>query len=192
MISSGDAKFHDVSQASYAADTTGSITHLDVVPQGNSVNNREGKAWQNTSLAIRGQVNSNSTTLVALASLYIVWDKQPNKTLPAITDILDSASAYSQTKRENAPRFKIVRKLRYSLEGNTGTAGQQTESTVHDIDEYVRLPQDAIALTTTADTTGAIGNRIQGALYAITVGNNGAGTGAAAFQVNYRLNFKDM
>lgn len=187
-----DAKFHDVAVASYVLDTTGSITHLDVVPQGTSVNDREGKAWQNTSLQIRGSAVANSAATVGTGAVYIVWDKQPNKALPAITDILDSANAGSFTKRENALRFKIVRKLRYNFEGNQTTAGQQTESTMHDVDEYIRLPGECVALTTAADTTGAIGNRISGALLAVTVGTVAAGTGAASFSVRYRLNFKDI
>lgn len=192
LIGMADAKYHDVAAASYACDTTGSITHLDVVPQGDSVNNRTGKAWLNTSLNIRGTVTSNAATTATVAAIYIVWDKQPNKALPAITDVLDSVSSLSFTKRENAQRFTIVRKLRYSLEGDTGSLSNQTRSTQFDVDEYVRLPRDAVALATTSDTTGAIGNRITGALYAITVGNVTAGTTASTAALSYRLNIKDI
>ncbi len=186
-----DAKYVDVANTAYVADTTGTITHLSVVPQGTTVNSRDGKAWVNTTLLVRGNVGTPDSSDYGpqVAALYIVWDKQPNKALPAITDILDSASANAFSKRENALRFQIVRKFRYSVEGSKDTA--LTNSSGYDVDQYVRLPSDAVSLTTAGDTTGAIGNRIQGALYAVTVGTAGSGD-AARFNVGYRLNFKDV
>lgn len=187
----GDAKFFDKAAASYAMDTTGSITHIDVVPQGTTVNEREGKAFAPTSVHVRGYANSGTEGLTTQGVLYLIWDYQPNKALASITDVLDSTSSVSFPKRENAGRFKILRQLRYVFSGESDNSAVSGPN-VFDIDEYVRIPKDCVALCTAADTTGAIGNRISGALLAITVGRTAAGTAAAGCTVGYRVNFMDI
>lgn len=185
----GDAKFLDTAVAVYALNTTGSITHISPVPQGTTVNQREGKAFRCTSVNVRGQCFNNTTSALNAVAMYLVWDYQPNKVLPAITAIFDTVNAYSFPSRENNERFKVIKKFYTSLIGvfSAPTNGQMAEP----IDEYVRLPEDCNVLCTSADTTGAIGNTIQGALYWITMGNNAAGTADADCEVGFRLNFTD-
>jgi len=185
----GDYKFFDVAQALHQCDTTGSITHLSIIPQGTSVNTREGKGCRVTSVNVRGHVSSKTNTIRAFYAIYLVWDYQPNKVLAAITDILDSANSRSFPKRENNDRFKIIKKY-YGL-----VNGEQVAVPAYGmawpIDDYVRLPDDANILCTTTDTTGAIGNTIQGALLLVTVGDVAAGLTAAETQIGFRLNFTE-
>jgi len=185
----GDYKYHDVANAQYANDTTGSITHLTVIPQGTSVNEREGKGCRITSINVRGDIRSGTTTSSARYASYLVWDYQPNKVIAGITDILDSANSQSFPKRENNERFKILKKYYGVVEGEDAA----TLSFGHScpIDDYIRVPDDMNILCTTADTTGAIGNTIQGALYLVTVGDIGAGTAAARSHLGFRINFTD-
>lgn len=186
----GDAKYIDLASAVYNFDTTGDIVHLDVVPQGTSVNERDGRAWKDTSLSIRGSAVNDSTATYTNNALIIVWDKQPNKALPAITDILDSANVVSLNKRENSSRFVTVRRFQFILTGKGD--GSTTDGFAKTFDEYIRLPKGCIATTTSGDTTGAIANRISGALYAISVGSVVAGTTACAGTFTMRLNFMDV
>lgn len=191
----GDNKYYDYnsgSSATFALNTTGSIVHLDDVSQGTTVNTRDGRKWRNTSVAIRGQAVSDSATATAIGACYLIWDRQPNKALAGITDYLDAADAYSFPKRENAQRFLTIRKWRWSFAGNSTTAGQNNDSTVYAIDEYVKLPAECIAETTSADTTGAIGNRVTGALLLITTGSVVSGTADANMVVKIRTNFRDI
>lgn len=188
-IGKSDAKFVDTAVATYALDTTGSITHVSIVPQGDTVNQRNGKAFRCTSCQVRGQINSNSATTVAQWAWAIVWDYHPNKALPAVTDILDSINANSYPKRENNERFKLCRYSHGVVAGNTTTPATGRE--VNEVNEFIKLPKDAIAKCTTADTTGVIGNRIEGALYLISMGDTAAGTGAAALIVGVRVNIVD-
>lgn len=44
----GDAKYIDVPYSATYMNTTGVITHLDVVPRGTAVTEREGRCWRNT------------------------------------------------------------------------------------------------------------------------------------------------
>jgi len=186
----GDAKYFDTATATYAANTTGSITHLSIVPQGTTVNSRIGKAFRCTSVSVRGRVVADTTTTEALAAAYLVWDYQPNKALAAVTDILDAANANAFPKRENAGRFKIIKKWQYELLGNTTTPATGQEG--HAIDDFVKLGSDKNVLCTAADTTGVIGNTIEGALLFVTVGAIAAGTADANFLVGFRLNYQDL
>jgi len=186
----GDAKWVDTAQATYAVDTTGSITHISIVPQGTSVNAREGKAFRCTSVNIRGFISANSAATQNDYQCCLVWDYSPQKVLPAITDIFDSVTSLSFPKRENNERFKIVKKYKGILLGNSA-APTTGDETFH-IDDYVKLPKDANVLCTTGDTTGAIGDVIQGALYWVTMGFHApSATLAAVATMGFRVNFTD-
>jgi len=188
----GEAKYFDIAIGVLPLNTTGSVSHLDIIPTGTTVNSRDGRKFKNTSFQIRGVAAADTTTTSANGAMYLVWDRQPNKALAGVTDILDTASSSSFAKRENAQRFKIIKKWRYQFAGNITTAGQQTTATAFDIDDYVRLPEECVAECTTADTTGAIGNRVTGALLLLTIGNTGAGTTDANVSITTRVNFVDM
>lgn len=190
--SAGEAKYVDIAATNYALNVTGSITHLDVVPTGTTVNSRDGRKFKPTAVQFRGNAGADQTTTCTSGAMYLVWDHQPNKALASITDVLDSATAQSFSKRENSQRFKIIKKWRWAFSGNSLTAGQQTSSSWFDIDDYVKLPDYCVAECTTSDTTGAIGNRVTGALLLITVGGSAAGTSDAVAFVNTRVNFVDI
>lgn len=185
----GDAKFFDTAAATYQVNTTGSITHLSIVPQGQTVNTREGKAFRCKSVRVRGTIQSDTTTVISMYHGALVWDYQPNKALPAITDIYDSVDPRAFPKKENAQRFKIIKEYRNVIIGNATTPGSGKESFI--IDDFVKLPIDCNVLLTAADTTGVIGDTIQGALYWVTTGNIAAGTADGNFFLGFRLNFTD-
>lgn len=189
----GEGKYFDIAAGSTALNTTGSVTHIDVVPVGSSVNSRDGRKWKNTSFQIRGIAGNDNTATTTQGALYLVWDRQPNKALAGVTDILDSASSTSFAKRENAQRFRILKKWRWVFNGNGATAGQQTSGTAYDIDDYVRLPDECVAECTTADTTGQIANRVTGALLLVAVGNQaGPATNDGYVTITTRVNFVDL
>lgn len=185
-----DAKFFDVGAATYGVSTTGSVTHLDVIPQGTTVNSREGKSFQIRNIHIQGFMDSNSTTTIALGLAYLIWDHQPNKALAAVTDILDSANSLSFLKRENKTRFQVLKKILICNVGNTTTPATGREMIL--VDEYVKTKHlGLVAQCTVADTTGAIGNRINGALLLVTAGNVASGTADQDLIVNIRIGFND-
>lgn len=138
---------------------------------------------------MRGLVQADATSLVPQWANYLVWDRQPNKALAAITDVLDSANSLSFPKRENAQRFKIIKQWRGTFAGNITTPAGDTVEV--DVDEYVKLPPECVSSFTTADTTGVIGDIITGALLFISVGNIAAGTSDANTQLGFRVNFRD-
>ena len=185
----GDAKFLDIAQATYDNNTTGSITHLDVVPRGTGVNARIGKAFVPTSLQIQGHVSTDSESATVHWANYLVWDLSPNQALPAITDILDAGNSLAFPKRENSHRFKIIRRFHGVLSGPNSTATGQEQIT--DVQEYVRMPKGIVSMCTSTDEAGTIGSRVTGALYLISTGNKGAGTVDATSTLTMRLNYME-
>jgi len=186
----GDRKYVDTAEAVYACNTTGSITHISIVPTGTSVNTRDGKAFKVNSVQLRGYVTADTTTTTTLAWCALVWDYQPNKALPALTDIWDLVNGTAMIKRENNARFKILMYRRYPIMGNV--TAPATGAEVYQLDEYHKLPNDCVALCTSADTTGVIGNRINGALYLCTGGSTAAGTADGNAVLFARANFTDL
>lgn len=184
-----DSKYFDVAANAYAFNTTGAVTHLDIVPQGDTVSQRQGKSWQNTNLQIRGHIFNDTAAVYNQIAMYIIWDRQPNKALAGITDILDAATSYSFMKRENKGRFLCIKKWQRVLIGNTTTPATGREAIV--IDKWIKLPQECVAQATAADTTGAIGNRVTGALLLAVVGSTAGGTADASSILQFRVGFKD-
>ncbi len=190
FVTANDYKFVDLLGQTITMDTTGSVTLLATIAQGNTVNQREGKSAQLTSVRIRGNQRAGSTTTIADGAQYLVWDRQPNKALAAVADVLTSATSNAFPNRENAQRFVILKNFRCSFAGNTATPAAGTE--IIDIDEYVKLPRECVTSYTTADTTGVIGDIISGALLWVSVGDIGAGTASATSTLSFRVNFRDQ
>lgn len=186
----GENKYVDVAITTYPCDTTGTITHISVVPQGDSVNSRDGRKFMLKTVQIRGKVMNGSTATYTNNAILLVWDKQPNKALAAITDILDSVHADSMNKRENASRFVILRRWDMMLTGKND--GSTVGGFIRNFDRFVKLPGGLIAECTPSDATGEIGNRVTGALLLVTVGSIVAGTAAASFIGPIRVGFEDV
>jgi len=184
----GDAKFVDATITQAAVNTTATIQHVSIIAQGNTVNDRVGKACRATTAKVRAVVSQDAAAQSNVVRCLLVWDYQPNKALAAVTDIIDAATPQAQPKRENNLRFKIIRDWWMTLSGN-GNLGTVTTKVL--IDSYVKLPRDANILYTTADTTGVIGDVIQGALLFITLGDAAAGTADNALTGTLRLNFDE-
>lgn len=190
-----DSKFIELTtDATKVLDTTGTVTHLDIIPQGDTVSARTGKSFQLTNFQIRGMMANNAASVISHVAVYLVWDRQPNKAIAVVGDFLEtsgSASATAFAKRENKGRFLCIKKWQRVLIGQ-GTAGVPVtgrEALV--IDKWIKLPQECVAQCTAADTTGVIGNRITGALLLVTIGNVAAGTAASLLTYRYRIGFKD-
>jgi len=186
---SGETGFLDVASASYALDTTGSVTLLNTVPQGTSVNQRVGKKMNLKSLQFRGNLGANSAALVNDVAFMIVYDKRPTGALPAVTDILAFANSNAMNNDANSGRFVFMKRHDDILIGNTSAAASFTDSAVKACDYFLNLK--GMPTVYKAAGTGAIGDIEQGALYLVTVGNNAAGTSAASKTGTFRLRFQD-
>lgn len=189
-VANKETGFVDLAAATYAMNTTGSITLIPTIPQGVSVNQRVGKKILLKSLQIRGQcIPGGATVLAAHCAWMIVYDRRPTGALPAITDVLSSVSASSLTNDANSGRFRILRRWQDVIIGNITTAGQSTDSSVYVIDEYLKLK--GLPMVFKAAGTGAISDIEEGALYLITVGDSVAGANDGDAILGFRTRFID-
>lgn len=185
-----EAKYVSVANAVYVLNTTGSITHISIIPQNATVNGKIGRKAELSYVQVRGQFSADTTATIQTYAAYLVWDEQPAGALPAITDILDTADAYSFPKRENVGRFRILRKWTGVLTGNVTTPATGQE--VVRLDDYVRLPRGCIVVSKDGDATGVIANIANGALYWVTVGSIAAGTADGNCVATMRVGFRDQ
>lgn len=174
--------------------TAGTAWCLNQVPLGNSSITRVGRRFANTALAIRALVQAGSTTKTANCLLLLVWDRNPNTgaAMPTYAQILSGATPTpnSLTNKDNAPRFKILRRWQFQVMGNNTTAGQQTDKTQYYIDEFVKM-KNKVTLLTAADTTGVVPDMVEGALHLYVISDQAAGTTAPSLSMQTRLYFSD-
>lgn len=192
MGARGEAKYRDRGVVTALCRDTGVIFHLNPIPQGTGVTQRDGRIAQCTSVQLRGSVRTGAQGDLKQACAYLVWDLQVNKAAPNVVDILDAGGALSLPRRENTSRFKFIKKWRWALAGHTGTTGNPIDGGIYDIDEYIRLPSYCVSEWTSTDTTGELTNCVKGALYLVVTGDATIDANAATLQVYPRVNFKDI
>lgn len=186
-----ESGFVDLANASYNLDNAGgatSVTLIATVAQGASVNQRVGKKIMWKSLQCRGTMNNRTTSVANDVAVMIVYDKRPTGALPAVTDILNTATAASFNNDANSGRFRILKRIDEVLIGNTTTptTGQEEK----DVSFFLDLK--GMPSVFKAAGTGAIGDIEEGALYLVCVGDNAAGTAAAYLTAGFRTRFIDV
>lgn len=133
------------------------MTHIDVIARGSGSDQRRSNQFK-----IK-QVRWISRLLGATAgpvhSSLLLWDLQPNKALPVIADTVNNGIV-AVLKSQAFGRFILIDSL-YPERLVVGETFYKDK--VYDINQYVT--------TTDADTTGAIGNRVSGALILYQLGN---------------------
>jgi len=185
-----DAKekgFVDVAVANKAADTTGTIALYNTVAQGAGTSQRIGKKFKMTSIQIKGSVSAGTAAVLNDIACILIYDKRPTGSLPAITDILDTATSRSFNNDANAGRFQTIRRWDWTLSGNSTTTATGAE--IRGFDKFVKLNHMVVCK---AAGTGAIGDIEEGALYMVTVGNQAAGTSAANISFGTRVRYVDV
>lgn len=187
-VASKETGYVDLALQTYNCDTTGTITLIATIAQGASVNQRVGKKILLKSLQCRGSVRNGTTATLNDVAVLIVYDRRPTGSLPAITDILDTATSRSFNNDANSGRFKILKRSDFVLSGIPATTNGDGPSC--NFDWFLKL--HSLPETFKAAGTGAIGDIEEGALYLVTVGNVAAGTAAAEAFVGFRTRFVDI
>jgi len=184
---SGETGYVDLAVATYAMDTTGTVTLLGTISQGAAVTQRVGKRIVWKSVQCRGNIINSSTATTNDVAYMIVYDKRPTGSLPTITDILVSASTFSMNNDNNSGRFSILKRVDEQLVGpSTGL----NPFCAKIADFYLKIKDLPCVYKSAA--TGGIGDIEQGALYLVTVGEVAAGTAAASGRFAFRVRFRDI
>jgi len=176
------------------ADDSGDITLLSTIPQGSSTSQRVGKCVKLVSLQVRGELIANNIAAGGYnhCELLIVYDAMPRGALPAVGDVLAAPlQPLSFALDTNSTRFKILKRISFDLLGSPAeTAPVNGMSWARSFNFYLDL--DYRPTIYKAATTGVIADHEEGALYALTIGNNTAGTSAATFTIRFRLRYYDF
>lgn len=185
-----EMKYVDVAIAAGALDTTGSVTFLNNISVGSTLSTRADCAIRLLGCVTKGNVQSKSATTVAAGAWMIVYDRAPSPyltpVLPAVTDILETATTAAFQVVDGRNRFQILCRFDYSFIGNNTTPTNQ--SAFRSVNEKLdfNLParyEEAGGGTLTSITTGA--------LYLLCIGDTAAGTGAATANLTIRVLFAD-
>lgn len=177
----------DLAASTYNCDTTGTITLIATIPQGTSVNQRVGKKVMLKSVQFRGLIRAKAATTTADAAFLIIYDARPTGALPAITDVLDTATAASFNNDTNSDRFRILKRRDFTVCGNVTTPSTGQEAKTADF--FLKINKPSVFK---AAGTGAIADISDGALYLVTVGNQAAGTGACELAGGFRTRYIDV
>lgn len=123
--------------------STGGVVVLNDITQSVAQNGRIGNQIAMKSCSYRYEVDFGGGTAPQNGRNILIWDKQFNSTLPAVTDILSGGSYLSYLVYGNKDRFTILRNDIWSLNPNGNT-------TVF-YEGHVRINM----MTTFLDATGA-------------------------------------
>lgn len=168
------------------------MTLVNTIAQDASPTTRIGKKVMMTAIAIRGNAIVNTVLANARATLLLVYVRNNNQasTLPAWTEILVTQGSTALTNRDNASKFKILRRWDYKLIGDQDSTTPTTDN-LQLVEEFVKFKKPLEACWTTAGTAGTIGQFEKGSLLLISVGSIAQAAPAPVFNGNTRVYFTD-
>lgn len=187
-----ERKVIDTASASYDINTTGSVTLLNGVAAGTDFTDRIGRKIIMKTAQIEGCINQTGgdvATTVNYCRVMIVYDKQSNGALPAITDVLTAATSKSFMNLNNRDRFVVLLDRRHAV-GSRGITATQSFSDGPGpvpLHEYIKINLPVIY----DGGTAAIGDIQTGSLFLLTIGDVAAGTSDAQFIGALRVRFAD-
>lgn len=171
-----EKKVIDTASASYACDTTGSITALNLAAQGTDYTQRIGRKTTNVAVQLEGKISPQDNSIGATkCKVLIIYDAQPNGALPVMTDIFTASSSNAFMNLNNRDRFKIIMTENVTLGSvsDTATMSFAAGPNVANVSTWNRVNLDTI-WTTTTGVIGAVGT---GTLLLVTVGDQPANSG---------------
>lgn len=173
-------------------DTTGPLTlqaaalwtapqPLNIITIGSSPSQRVGRKVHMKSISIRWTVTIAANFFPNRIRVLIVYDRQTNGAVPAITDVLAANEFNSHMSLANSQRFVVVTD-EYSEQFQSPTLSTHISGKV-----YKKLNLDEIFGT----AVGAISDVETGALFLMVCSDDYAGTGTGTLNYNHRLRFID-
>lgn len=174
------------------------IYHINIIPQGTGLAEREASRIRLDRLVIRGEYTCplpntfNGPNPLLTASFCVVYDSKPTGALPVVTDIFDSMIPFSLQRIANRDRFQILYRQAMSVEigGPAGGPFYATSDSVRNMDLSIPLNREAVY--DPAGTTGSIAEVKSGALYFVMFGPGTASTNSVNVQLQFRLAFHDV
>nr|WAE43234.1 MAG: capsid protein [Cressdnaviricota sp.] len=163
---------------------------LNQVPLGNSSITRVGRRMSINAVAIRGHIVAGTAGILSKATVLLIWDRNVNSSnaLPPWTSVLTAQNPDQLTNKDNAPRFKILRRWDFILSGANGAASTN-DSSIYNVEEFVKL-KNKVTLWTAGDSTGLYPNMVEGGLLLYTCSDK-AGTSSPVGVFSTRIYYQD-
>lgn len=171
---------------------------LNAQVNGAELYQRVGRKTYMKSIHIRGGIQPNAVGMDSMCRMLLIYDAQPNKVAPLITDLLlDSNAAAGTTWASeinliNRQRFKILKDTQYYLGSVTNIAGNaelipDPIRNSLNVEMFVKL--HGLETIYNATNGGTVADISSGAIFLVCVGDANAGS----FQFNYtsRLRYYD-
>ncbi len=120
-----EVKIFDVDATTQTPAVAGILTHMNAIPQGDGVEQRDGLSCNMIGFQLRYRVIQNAAATNTIVRVLIVRDKrQVESTDPSVLDVLLAANVMSQRSRVNPKRFHIY----YDKNHNLSDASNQNLS----------------------------------------------------------------
>lgn len=157
----------------FSTDGTNSQTTalLNAVAQGTSSITRIGKKILMKALQIRGHIYQGTDTGFTKVSLLLVYIRSNNQaaSMPSWSEMLTFRGTSGLTNRDNASKYKVLRRWDFALAGVTATP---QPSSLFNFEEYVVFKKPLITQFKDATSTPpAIAEYEKGSLHLMAVGN---------------------
>lgn len=185
----------------YSTTTSAGVVPVNLVGSGSSSFQRVGRKVYNLTVRINGvlkcQIENNAGSITSLAVRgMLVWDKQPNGSLPALSDIIghtepDGTEGYfwlDPLRFDNTGRFRILLDEKFCINGGStpAAAGQQSVSIMYE--KFLNLKKKNLeSLYKAENSTPGIGDVSSGGLFWVwRADDNGATKGAFEGFIRFR------
>jgi len=186
-----EVHYNDIAAAAYGLDTTGSVTCLNLIAEGNDNVSRLGRKAMMKSVAVRGFVIQAGVANVAQQGrILLVWDNAASGALPIITDILTAVNNSSFVNVNNIARFTILKDVTYEIGSlNTGATVAIADNVIKRVDIELRIHSS----TQYSGTTAVIASVQNGSLLLVTCGSGAAaGNAGLTAALSTRVTFVDV
>lgn len=150
----------------------GAVYLLNGVATGTDNTGRIGRKTNLVNVRVRGYIQ-NSNVSIGSGSLLLVYDREPNGSLPTVGTIVNQAVATGNAWLPNPDqrdRFTILRTWDF-VSNSTSTCGDKEAGGFVVFDLFAKLQNLETQYT---GTTNAIASLANGAVYLVHVGNTGA------------------
>lgn len=188
-----ERKVVDTASATYACNTTGSVTFISGAAQGTDFNQMIGRKATLITAQLEGQLAPQDNSVFPThARVMLIYNEQPNAAVPAITDILTAATSNSFMNLNNRDRFKVILDHNVAL-GQVDTTATQAvaDAPTSSVVSYYRKLPNLPVVRNGAATTAAITNYVTGTLLLVTIGDQAA-AGGYNFIGAVRVRFMDV
>jgi len=186
IVPEKELKFVDVGVAQYAMDTTGTVTLINPIGEGDDFTMRTGREVQIESVSLAGYgIPTAGTGLATQNRILLVWDNAANGALPAYTDVITAINPTAFPNVNNVARFTILWDHKYVVGSSVATL--VGSPTIHQFACDLQVKSPARFMGTGA-TIASIQN---GALLMLTCGYAAAGATAGVANISTRVTYSD-